>query len=584
MIGIHFFRHNRGPVNGLSNRVRGASFSSRTPSNFRPGKACLLLLVLLTLGLPSHGAPPDPPFSVALLSFTDQRRSAGEDWLGRYLRESLTRILARVPQVAIHDPDTAPLWRARLGLRDIEKPSLEALKSLGAGVVVLGTTQQVLTLAEIRLRAVGADGDLLPNGVATWKVRLDQDSPGSVVTAMAETLGRALVPNVPLPQSKSSEDWAHVRELYGLVQHPLDSEDPAARPRRVVRMEPFLSEPQLGTRAHEALARLHLEQAMLHMPEGEPRNEGLRRALNHATAAFKADPRDTWVQALKGEIHFFLREDYQARTDASVARIRNPLNALAYVVLGLGAGLSTGESVEQFNRAFRANPFLRGEDRPSGSPPYQGGLLEPSFSNWARLQAEHTRAVRPDYTAVLSKAVALFELENWEEAENQFREAAQLEQDDFVPWLYLNRILIETGRSGLAVQPLTKLAQEYPHDSGIRFHLGIALEMSGESAEALQVFKKLREEKPGDVEVLYHLAGAELFEGRWPRAKATLESLLQLDRNHREGWMRMARVSEFLKEPEQADRAYREVLRINPGDKEAQRKLLDLKESAQTKK
>ena len=58
-----------------------------------------------------------------------------------------------------------------------------------------------------------------------------------------------------------------------------------------------------------------------------------------------------------------------------MARFKNPLNALAFAVLALNAGLSTGASNQYMGRALEIAPNLDPSRRGPADPAFQGGIF-----------------------------------------------------------------------------------------------------------------------------------------------------------------------------------------------------------------
>lgn len=552
------------------------------PPRARVGRSAVLrraLLALLVLGVllaplrAARAAPPPTPFAAAVLPFEDRRHPGQPSWLGHYLRERIAKALLRAPQAAVLGLDAAAQWQRTLGIAPTAPLTAAQLERMGVHVVVQGATHTVLGLAEIELHIRTAADDLLAGDAGRFRVNLAEEFPGTVLRRVLEALQGALLPEGSLHEPRAPADWQAVQSLYALLAEPIPAGDRGARPARVARLQPWLEHPALGGRVHEALATLLLEQALLYQPEGAARQQMLGGALRHATAALQADPQDTHRQALKGELHYFLEQYHEAKTEASIARIRNPLEGLAFVVLALVEGLSTGAAHEYLQRALAVEPFLRTEARARGSAPYQGGILEASFRTWDELRARGGLARRQDYPQILSDAIAAFDNADWEEAERLFREAAQKEEGHHVPWLYLSRILMEIGHAGEAVAPLRRLAREYPQEADVQHYLGVALLESGDAATAAAAFSRALALRPDDARSHFHLAQARMELERWPEAMRSLRAVLHADPERAEAWLRLAEVHMRLEDWPAAEEALERVLNLAPGTPEARQRL-----------
>lgn len=536
----------------------------------------LLVVALLCAGptaRPVRAAPLTPPFGVAVVPFADRRHPDGPAWLGHFLSERIAKALLRARQVAVLPLETAALWQRTLGLRT-DAPLTDAqLGRMGVQVVVQGTTQEVLALAELQLHVRTADGELLPGERGTLRFALADEPPGQVLGRVLGRVEAALLPDAHLAEPHPPPDWKGVETLYTLLATPVVPGDRGVRPGLIARLKPLVDTPGLGGRAHEALASLLMEQALLYLPQGAGQQLMLGEALQHATAAAAGDPTDTHRQALQAELHFFLKRDYEAKTEASIARIHNPLEPLAFVVLGLVAGLSTGEANETLGRALQIDPFLRTAARPAGSAPFQGGLLEDSFRTWEDLRARGGLATHEDYAQLLANAIAHFDRKEWDDAERLFRQAAQREDNDYTPWLYLNRILLELGHPAEAVPGLRRLAQDNPQEADILYFLGVALEDSGEPAAAADAYRKALIERPHDTRSQYRLATAEIAQRHWAEALRALRDVLHEEPENAEAWLKLGTVHMEQQDWPAARDALQRAVELEPGLQEARTRL-----------
>jgi tetratricopeptide (TPR) repeat protein len=515
---------------------------------------------------------PKPPYGVAVLPFTDRRHPDEPSWLGRFLQERIGAALLRTGQLAVPEPDTAAQWERKLGLHLDAPVTAAQLDAMGVRVLIQGATQEVLGLVEVDLRVRTAQGDLLGGPPAHLRVLLRQEPPGAVLRRLLGALQGALA-GPALSDPKPPADWAGVEALYTLLTQPIVPGDLSARPALVARLRPLAQDPELGPRAREALATLLMEQALLYLPQGAGRELMLQDALQQASAALQADPRDTHRQALRAELLIFLKHYYEAKTDASVARLHNPLESLSYVVLAMVAGLSTGEATVHLERALAINPFLRTEARVPGSAPYQGGVLEDTFQRWQTLRANGGLARTDDTAQLMDAGIRHFEHKEWEEAERAFQQAAQREDADFTPWLYLNRILIELGHPERAVAPLQRLADANPQEPEILYWLATAQNASGSPQEARANFRKILVEHPDDVRTLQGLGQADMSLGRWQDALEDLRGVLQMDPGQADAWLRLGLVQAQLGDWDASEGALERALELQPDSADARRAL-----------
>ncbi len=542
------------------------------PASLLP--ASLALAVFFACAAPAW-AQPKAPAAAAVFPFTAQRNVEQSRWLAAFLQEELTRSLRRWGQFPLPGPEPAALWQRKFGLRGLEPPEAAQLRRMGVEVVLHGTSQLVLGLALIKMRVTGAEGELLPDGTATFRIELKATAP---IILLAQVLGKALAglssktpydhPPEPLPQPAG---WRQLWRYYKLRSTPHAPWDAAALARRMARLEKLAEEPALQGRVAAALAGILLEAALLDTEDRALRRGRLDAALRWAAQAVQIEPWNGDALALKGELHHFLRQEYDARTEASIARVKDPLNGLAYVVLALAAGLSTGEAAQHMKRALAVDPFLWKKNRPPEGPAFQNGVLEPVIEKWQALRAKARRRRKGSGDPRLAQGIALFENKKWTEAEKALLEAAAADEYSHAPLLYLARIQIETGNPEAASAQLRKLAVEFPQEAEIYYYLGIALERGEAYAEAIAAFQQSLREDPEYSLALLHIGTAALGGGQWERAREALRNFLSRDNRNAEGWLSYGIANARLERWEAADEAFREALNLQPGMREALR-------------
>ena len=524
----------------------------------------VLFLAVATAATPVSAAE---PAGVAVLPFESARGATGGGWLALFLQESLRDSLLRSGRGPLMPPQTAAQWRLRLNLRPAQPPTPDQLKEMGVAAVVGGTVHLVLNLAEVRVYAQGPEGELLPAGSKAFRLNLAEESPPRFLTRLLEALRSALLPDREIRAAPQPESWEPLRDFHSLRLETTKTEAPAAK--RLTALEALAAEPALAGPVNHAKAVLLMEKAQLRSPEGAARTRHLKAALKAILVAIRAEPWQTDRLALKAEIHFFLREDYQAKTEASIARIKNPLNGLAYVVLGMVAGLSTGEADLRLRQALEVDPFFEEANRAPGAPAYQGGVLEPFFVKWRQIRSA-ARFKKPSrYAKLLREGEEHFQAQRWEEAQLTFGEAAEMAEDDYTPALFLARLLIETGHPDEAVRHLTTLATEFPNQAEVYFFQGIALEQAGHHREAMEAFRKNLVEAPEHPEGLLHFAAAAMTLERWEDAREPLGVLLRNDPTHFQGWLNFGIVMAQQEKWEAADEALGTALKIDPDSEPA---------------
>jgi tetratricopeptide (TPR) repeat protein len=530
-------------------------------------RGILLALALAGAGAPGASAAPPPVKSVAVFPFQAQRATEKGRRLAAFAHHALRRALLRSGGPAVLDEGAGAQWHQRFRLSHQARPSTAQLQEAGVEAVVQGSSQLVLQLAIIQLRVTGRSGDLLKEGEGSLRMELDREPPAGMATRLQELLWPVLVGSPvpgPLPQP---ERWEPLLAYHGLLESVATGGADAGEKRLAALEKLAREEPALEGRARAAMAERLLVQADAR--EGLARRERLEAALSHAARAARLEPWNPDVLALKGEIHYFLKQYYEAKTDASVARLKNPLNGLAQVVLALAAGLSTGAATEHMEAALRIDPFLRAKNRAPGSSSFQGGTLEPYFARWERLRGRPggfgPARANPD----LKAGIAHFKQERWKEAAEALRRAADADDYDYRPLLYLSRIVIETGDPLEAATQLRKLGTEFPEQPEILFQLGIALERGQAYPDAIQAFRMTLEQQEDHARALFHLGTSTLAAEDWAGAEKIFGRIVDKDAENAGAWLRFGIANAQLKNWRAADEAFRRTLKLEPGSPEA---------------
>ncbi len=551
----------RAPGRAPAPPARGAGAAPATPAGARAAPQ----------RRPAAQALP-PPQAAAILPFVSLRRAADE-WIGAYVQDALRHRIQAGGTIALLTQDASSQRAALLGLAPLAAPSGAQWNELGLNYVIVGTVQRVLDRADLKVRVLGKDGDLLQPAPLDLSLDLGSDPPGDAVAPLLAKVGAAL--NLPeAPAGKATGKWSAVETVYRLAAQAAQAGDDDTRARLVADLQAFAAEPAVAGVALETVARLRLERALLTLKDAEQLRE-LGSAAEAAQRALDADPADTERRALQAEIHFFLRQDYLAKTEASVARLKNPLDGLAWVVLGLVAGPSSGEGTNHFKRARQANPFLWQSARAPATPPFQAGILEGTLGRWAAQRAagdqpqDGDRAARAE-TKALQEGISAFEARRFEAADAAFRKAAEQDEYDYRPVLYQLRILIETGRSAEAVAPLRDLAAENPLELEVLLFLGIAQEKSAALDEAQQTFQHILQDDPQQSVALLHVGLIANARRAWRDALVPLRTLVKIEPGNADAWLQLGIAQANLEQWPAADQSFRQVLAVNPESRAAQ--------------
>lgn len=538
-----------------------------------PARAILLALLLAGIAAPPVLCAAPPMAGLAVFPFTPQRSLEKGKRLATFLHEEITRSVLRWGRVPVMSAEAAALWQRKFALAGLAAPGGGQVKQMGVEAVIHGTSQLVAGLAQVKVRVTGRSGDLLLGRTIVLRFDLSAAPPRELLDELLRTVFGTLFRGDSPEAAPQPPGWRDMWRFYARRAQAREGSGGKAPQQRLKPLRALAEGPARALAGRVALleAKILLAEAVLRTKDGLARKTLLDSAMRQVSSVTEEEPWNADALALKGEIHFFLGQEFEARTEASIARVKNPLSGLAYLVLGLAAGLSTGEGGLNLEKALKANPFLRGANRPQGAPPLQFGLLEPIFARWdayrARMASERARRENTK----LNRAIALFEEKKWKQAQSALREAERADEYGHLPALYLARILIETDDPTTAAGQLHKLAVEFPQEAEIYYYLGIALENSEAYGEAMDAFQKALIEKPDDAGALLHLGTAAMGRRKWGRARETLRLLLARDDNHAEGWLNYGIVNYRLEQWRDADNAFLRALQLNPGWEEAER-------------
>ncbi|MDH4225847.1 MAG: tetratricopeptide repeat protein, partial [Deltaproteobacteria bacterium] len=448
--------------------------------------------------------------------------------------------------------------------------------------IITGATHRVLTQAVITLRVYRRG---LPSGKpALWQTKVDllKQPPRLVVGQALAFAGPIILPppktgdgggQPPGPVSWESTPWPQTwKAVQAFFSLPPPSDGPAGWNRRIQELAPFLKEPGLELHAALDLAALNLALALAEK-QPEASRKHLKQALDYATRGADLAPWATRALALKGEAYVLLKEDYPARKEALVARVKNPLDGLAWMVLGLSAGLSTGEGSGYIRQALRVDPFLRGANRPPGQPVFQYGTLEPHWAKWDELNSRNPALIQKQTQTLMAGGQTLFAKKDWDGAAKAFQQAAKLNPDEAAPQIWLGRILLETGRADQAAEALNRLANQPPQNPEALFYLGMARLSQTKYPEAEEAFRSaLREipqpETPLHQQALFQLALSLTLRERWDESVPVLERLTSLNPGHSRGWLHLAVARYHLGRYPEADQAVQHHLELTPDSAE----------------
>lgn len=526
---------------------------------WRLAGACLLALSLALPGNFVHAA--DPP-AVAVLPLVPLRQPETEAWFGRFVQAVLRDSLLKARLAAVMPPATAERWQQKLRLAPLSPLPDDALTRMNVGVVIRGSTRTVLGLTRVTVHVVTPEGARTPADGLVLQWPLERTTPDAVAEALtAQVLPLIVQEQAPPPRQPPA--WAMARDYYSLPLEPVSPADPGAAQVLRTQYGQWAGTPGLAAKAHGALALLALQRAAAPDVLETTAEAARAQAQEHAEAARQAEPWHPDWAALAGEVYLLRKNYFAARAAANEARLRNPLDGLALVVLAGEAGLSSGEGRQHMLRALLREPFLQREALPDPQRPFQGGVLSGMMAGWNRLRAA-TRQPSAHYLALMDAAQDAMAAEDWQEAEKLLMQAAGSDDADHMPRLLLAEILVANGQVGPAARRLHELAAEFPQEAEVHYQLGVALARSDEPRGAAEAFARALVENPERQDARFALAQAYMAQERWQQAVEPLRTLLLRDSRHAAGWLHLGITYTQLQQWDPAEGALRQALSLNP--------------------
>jgi Flp pilus assembly protein TadD len=165
-------------------------------------------------------------------------------------------------------------------------------------------------------------------------------------------------------------------------------------------------------------------------------------------------------------------------------------------------------------------------------------------------------------------------LQKTKEARAEYERAMQL--DPKMPEAALNLgILLLNEEPAAAIAPLKCAVELLPTQSRPRTLLGLAYEKSGDAKNAGVSYEAALALDPKDTETSLHLAQLYLRQGRAQDAEAKFRAVLSAEPQSQTALAGLAASLEAQKKPEAAD-AYRNYLKLQPGDSGARERLVHL--------
>jgi tetratricopeptide (TPR) repeat protein len=300
-----------------------------------------------------------------------------------------------------------------------------------------------------------------------------------------------------------------------------------------------------------ALALEHAERAVRLAPSSAPARSVLARSREKrgdrlgAIAAYRMaaqlDP--TYVYVRERLVRLALDEEefeLASRVAGELLEIE-PNNGEMHVLAGLAAA-KRGEVDEARTAYLRAVEVSEGA---ASDAQYQLGLLERDAGrvDAARAAFEAAIAQAPSFDNAWNElGVVHFELEEYERAEAAFRQAIAIRPDFAAAWSNLGRSLAAHGAYMEAVGAYIRARDADPSDRVTRLRLAIAQRRSGDAPAAIATYQALVRDEPRYVSAWYNLGLTLAAEEREEEASRAFRNALAIDPEHRSSLISLGRL------------------------------------------
>ena len=154
---------------------------------------------------------------------------------------------------------------------------------------------------------------------------------------------------------------------------------------------------------------------------------------------------------------------------------------------------------------------------------------------------------------------------DWATAIDQFRGLVTANGNDIEALFYLGVALLSSGQAGEAVAPLERLVRRDGDNPAALNALGSALAASGERRKAIPHFRRALARAPGMFEAAENLGRALLDENQPAEALVVLDALVKQEPRHLGARLLLAHAFERTGDLNGAERAYLDILAIQPG-------------------
>ena len=538
-------------------------FSFSLPSSCLRGfLAAGLFALLLALAFPSalHSRP-----HTGILTPRVIYPSQGHEWFGSFLQDELSQQLRFSNRFAVMSPFAARLWQKRYGTR-----SPEALKTS-----LQEAQLELLVDAKIQkvLRRVGVEWQIIRGTDNTAQViplskSYPLDTPDEFVAAVLADLGTEIPEFSGLQGFPRGQTWEAVRAFYQWR----DQEVPQ---RGSPEWSNFRNQLHGLAADHPSLEEQVLEyEALLDILEAGEQNPAyvpiLKKADERLQILKTRQPGNSEISTLLALSYYLQGETLQAKSEVVIANAKNPFAGPALMIYGLVIGRTPQEGKSFIQKGLRLYPFLA--DSTYGTLPPYHTLIRP-LGPWLVPESSQPR---PDYDERMAEGQQHFREGEFDQAQQVFSDLSATVPMIADPQVYLARIEIQRGTPETALRRLQGLQRRFPDDPGVALYLGYAHEKLGHHDRAEDAYRNTLNLRPDNPRALLRLSTVLIRRKRYDEAQSFLESLTKKYPGYAVAWWNLGVLHRKLGQPQQAQQAWEQALRVEPENERIRSSLMKL--------
>ncbi len=488
------------------------------------------------------------------------------NWLGVFLQEELTHQLV-LSRIATLPAPTFQLWQEHLPLDSNTLIDARLLNQLHVRYLIRVEVQKVLSHASIHGFVFFNDTELgfqaLPfQSADSWKT--PDDAMGVVLKSLAKRHNHL----ARLQLQRQNYTWEGVEALYRWKLQPKQIPGTPEWQNYKEELEALRANyPEMGQLIYTALASLLIQEGVYPAPKASV----LKQAEEVIQEALTRYPQYDHAHALLAQIYYYQDNKNAAKAEAVVANGYNPWNTIAKMIYGFTIGRTLKEGEPHILRGLDDNPFLQ-------DPSYFAQRNLPAYEALAITMQELRPALTSvsQYETLMREGHEFYKQTEWDQAQQRFEQASQLDPKQLDPHIQLARIELAKKRYLGAIERLTDLESKFPDSEPVYYHLGLANERLKDFDQAEQYYRKVLFLSAQHPQSLLRLGTVLMKLKRYDEASSFLESLTRYYPKSATAWWTRGMLHWVQKDWSQARTMWEEALRFDPNNPKIQKALQQL--------